>query len=126
MPSRERRMRGSGILRRRAEADPAAGRGLQDPVRDLRGGARAPAAGQPAPRHRGGAFAHPGDEAGTLYAPQEIRRLAELAHAHDMLVHVDAARFANALARQKLAPAEASWKLGVDVLSFGATKGGAL
>src|ERR1700719_5409788 len=65
-------------------------------------------------------------EAGTLYAPQEIRRLAELAHAHGMLVHVDGARFANALARQKLAPAEASWKLGVDVLSFGATKGGAL
>jgi threonine aldolase len=65
-------------------------------------------------------------EAGTLYAPEEIRHLAELAHAHGMLVHVDGARFANALARQKLAPAEASWKLGVDVLSFGATKGGAL
>jgi threonine aldolase len=43
-----------------------------------------------------------------------------------MLVHVDGARFASALARQDLAPAEASWKLGVDVLSFGATKGGAL
>ena len=65
-------------------------------------------------------------EAGTLYSPEEIRRLAELAHGKDMLVHVDGARFANALARQKLAPAAASWKLGVDVLSFGATKGGAL
>ncbi len=50
-------------------------------------------------------------EAGTLYAPDE---------------HVDGARFANALVRQNLAPAAASWKLGVDVLSFGATKGGAL
>src|SRR5436189_703645 len=65
-------------------------------------------------------------EAGTLYAPDEMRRLAELAHAQDMLVHVDGARFANALARQQFAPAEATWKLGVDVLSFGATKGGAL
>jgi threonine aldolase len=65
-------------------------------------------------------------EAGTLYAPDEIRRLAELAHAKNMLVHVDGARFANALARQDLAPAAATWKLGVDVLSFGATKGGAL
>jgi threonine aldolase len=43
-----------------------------------------------------------------------------------MLVHVDGARFANALARQELAPAEATWKLGVDVVSFGATKAGAL
>jgi len=65
-------------------------------------------------------------EAGTLYRPEEIRRLAELAHAKNMLVHVDGARFANAVARQKLAPADASWRLGVDVLSFGATKGGAL
>jgi threonine aldolase len=65
-------------------------------------------------------------EAGTLYSPQEIRRLAELAHAKTMLVHVDGARFANALARLDLAPAEATWKLGVDVLSLGATKGGAL
>ena len=65
-------------------------------------------------------------EAGTLYAPDEMRRLAELAHAKNMLVHVDGARFANALVRQNLAPAAASWKLGVDVLSFGATKGGAL
>jgi threonine aldolase len=65
-------------------------------------------------------------EAGTLYSPQEIRRLAELAHAKNMLVHVDGARFANALARLEVAPAEATWKLGVDVLSLGATKGGAL
>ena len=65
-------------------------------------------------------------EAGTVYRPDEVGRLAELAHANDMLVHVDGARFANALARQKLSPAAATWKLGVDVLSFGATKNGAL
>src|SRR5436190_1172323 len=46
--------------------------------------------------------------------------------AQHMRLHVDGARFANALARQQLAAADASWKLGVDVLSFGATKGGAL
>jgi threonine aldolase len=65
-------------------------------------------------------------EAGTLYSPNEVRRLADIAHGHGMLVHVDGARFANALARQGIEPAAATWKLGVDVLSFGATKGGAL
>jgi threonine aldolase len=65
-------------------------------------------------------------EAGTVYSPQEVRALAELANAHDMLVHVDGARFANAVARLGLSAAAASWKLGIDVLSFGATKGGAL
>ena len=65
-------------------------------------------------------------EAGTLYSVQEVHRLTELAHAHGMQVHADGARFANALARQELAPAEATWKLGIDVLSLGATKGGAL
>ncbi len=65
-------------------------------------------------------------EAGTLYSAQEIRRLAAIAHGRGMLVHVDGARFANALARMELAPAEATWRLGVDALSFGATKGGAL
>ena len=43
-----------------------------------------------------------------------------------MLVHMDGARIANALARLNAAPAQATWKAGVDVLSFGATKGGAL
>ena len=41
-------------------------------------------------------------------------------------VHMDGARFANALARMNACPAEATWKAGVDVLSFGATKGGAM
>ncbi len=43
-----------------------------------------------------------------------------------MKVHMDGARFANALVRMNASPAEATWKAGVDVLSFGATKGGAL
>jgi threonine aldolase len=48
------------------------------------------------------------------------------AHAHGMSVHMDGARFANALVRLNASPAEITWKAGVDVLSFGATKGGAL
>src|SRR5215470_249696 len=65
-------------------------------------------------------------EAGTIYQPDELRRLAAVAHARGMSVHMDGARLANALARLDVRPAEATWKAGVDVLSFGATKGGAL
>jgi threonine aldolase len=65
-------------------------------------------------------------EAGTIYQPREIAALAEIAHARGIAVHMDGARFANAVAALGVSPAEASWKLGVDVLSFGATKGGAL
>jgi threonine aldolase len=65
-------------------------------------------------------------EAGTIYRQQEIVDLAACAHGHGLAVHMDGARFANAVARLGLAPAEASWKAGVDVLSFGASKGGAM
>jgi threonine aldolase len=65
-------------------------------------------------------------EAGTIYRPDEIRRLAEIAHGHGLAVHVDGARLGNALARMNASPAQATWQAGVDVLSFGATKGGAL
>jgi threonine aldolase len=65
-------------------------------------------------------------EAGTIYQPREIRELADLAHAHGMAVHMDGARLGNALARMNAPPDEATWKAGVDVLSFGATKGGAM
>jgi threonine aldolase len=65
-------------------------------------------------------------EAGTIYRPDEIAELAQLAHARGMKVHMDGARIANALARLNASAAEATWKAGVDVLSFGATKGGAL
>src|SRR2546423_943128 len=65
-------------------------------------------------------------EAGTIYRPEEVRHLAEIAHGRGLAVHMDGARLGNALARMNASPAEATWKAGVDVLSFGATKGGAL
>jgi threonine aldolase len=65
-------------------------------------------------------------EAGTIYRSDEIAAMAKIAHGHGMKVHMDGARFANALVRMNASPAEATWKAGVDVLSFGATKGGAL
>src|SRR5258708_1698717 len=65
-------------------------------------------------------------EAGTIYRPEEVRRLAEIAHGHGLHVHMDGARLGNALARMNASPAQATWQAGVDALSFGATKGGAL
>ena len=65
-------------------------------------------------------------EAGTIYRPDEIRRLADIAHERGLAVHMDGARFGNALVRLGVTPAELTWKAGVDVLSFGATKGGAM
>jgi threonine aldolase len=65
-------------------------------------------------------------ELGTVYTPAEIAALSAVARAHGMKVHMDGARFANALAHLGASPAEAAWKAGVDVLSFGATKNGAL
>ncbi len=65
-------------------------------------------------------------EAGTIYRTDEIATLAGIAHARSLAVHMDGARFANALVRLNASPAEMTWRSGVDVLSFGATKGGAL
>lgn len=65
-------------------------------------------------------------EAGTIYRAAEIAALCEIAHARCLAVHMDGARFANALVRLNASPAELTWRAGVDVLSFGATKGGAL
>src|SRR5207302_9998838 len=65
-------------------------------------------------------------EAVTLYRPDELRGLADVADRHGLVLYMDGARFANALARMNASPAEATWRAGVDVLSFGATKGGAL
>lgn len=65
-------------------------------------------------------------EAGTIYRVEEVERLARIAHDHHVAVHMDGARFANAVASLNVSPAQASWKAGVDVLSFGATKGGAM
>jgi threonine aldolase len=65
-------------------------------------------------------------ELGTAYRTEEIAVLAELAHREGMALHMDGARFANALAHLDCAAADITWKVGVDVLSFGATKNGAL
>ena len=65
-------------------------------------------------------------EFGTCYRPAELRALATLARQRGLAVHVDGARFANAVAFLDCPPAEISWRVGVDVLSFGATKNGAL
>ncbi|HEY0106862.1 MAG TPA: low specificity L-threonine aldolase [Rhizomicrobium sp.] len=65
-------------------------------------------------------------ELGTAYTPDEIAAIGTVARAHDMALHMDGARFANALVGLGCTPAELTWKSGVDVLSFGATKNGAL
>src|SRR4029077_20329675 len=65
-------------------------------------------------------------ECGTIYRVGEIRELADIAHKHGVALHMDGARLGNALARMNVSPADATWKAGVDVLCFGATKGGAL
>jgi threonine aldolase len=65
-------------------------------------------------------------ESGTIYTASEVAALAEVAHARGLKLHMDGARFGNALARLNASPAELTWKAGIDVLSFGATKGGAL
>ncbi len=65
-------------------------------------------------------------EAGTIYTSSEVAAVAELARRHGLGLHMDGARFANALATLGCSPAEATWKAGVDVLALGATKNGAL
>ena len=63
-------------------------------------------------------------EDGTLYTPAQIAALTTVAREHKMLTHLDGARFANAVAALGCSPAEMTWKAGVDVVSFGGTKGG--
>jgi threonine aldolase len=65
-------------------------------------------------------------EMGTVYTPREIRDLARFAHGRNMLVHMDGARIANAAVSLGLTLREATRDLGIDVLSFGGTKNGAM
>ncbi|MGX7708627.1 threonine aldolase family protein [Methylobacterium sp. Gmos1] len=65
-------------------------------------------------------------ESGQVYTVEEISGLARIAHAHGLTVHLDGARFANALVSLNCSPAEMTWRAGIDVLSFGASKNGAL
>jgi threonine aldolase len=64
---------------------------------------------------------------GAVYRLDEVQAVAAVAKARGLRVHMDGARFANAVARLQCSPADLSWRAGVDILSFGATKnGGAL
>lgn len=63
-------------------------------------------------------------EVGTVYSLDEIDAITAVAKANGLPVHMDGARFANALAALDVTPAEMSWKRGIDILSFGGTKNG--
>ena len=65
-------------------------------------------------------------ETGEVYQLDEIAAISETAHKHNLKMHMDGARFANALVSLDVTPAEMTWKSGVDVLSFGATKNGCI
>ena len=63
-------------------------------------------------------------ECGTRYSAAEISALAAIARSHGLPVHLDGARFSNALVAEGCSPADMSWRAGVDVLSLGGTKNG--
>lgn len=65
-------------------------------------------------------------ESGTIYTVEEISALAALARRKDVAMHMDGARFANALVALGVSPAEMTWKAGIDVLSLGGTKNGTI
>ena len=65
-------------------------------------------------------------ESGTIYRPDEIAAIGEVARRHKLALHVDGARIANALVTLNCSLADMTWRAGVDVLSFGATKNGAM
>jgi threonine aldolase len=84
----------------------------------------------PGQLHRGQPIAVSVTEAtdlGAVYTVDQIRAVAEVAKSRGLKLHMDGARFANAVARLGCSPADATWRSGVDIMSFGATKnGGAL
>lgn len=63
-------------------------------------------------------------ERGSVYSLEELQALCAVAKEYDLPVHLDGARFANALVALNCSPAEMTWKAGVDVVSFGGTKNG--
>jgi threonine aldolase len=92
--------------------------------------AEAVAAISPGQLHRGrptGVSLTQATDLGAVYTLDEIRAVAEVATQRGLRLHMDGARFANAVARLGCSPADATWRAGVDIMSFGATKnGGAL
>ncbi len=65
-------------------------------------------------------------ECGTVYQPSQVAAISAVCRQHGLRLHMDGARFANALVSLGVRPADITWRAGVDVLSFGATKNGAL
>jgi threonine aldolase len=65
-------------------------------------------------------------ELGNIYKLAEVAAISKIAKARGMKLHMDGARFANALVAANCTPAELTWKSGVDVLSFGGTKNGGM
>jgi len=65
-------------------------------------------------------------ELGTVYSLEEVQAFGDLARDRNLKLHMDGARFANALVALGCSPADVTWKAGVDALSFGATKNGAM
>lgn len=65
-------------------------------------------------------------ESGTVYTTEEVLKIHDIVKQYNMPMHLDGARFANSLVTLNCTPAEITWKAGVDVMSFGATKNGAL
>ncbi len=63
-------------------------------------------------------------EFGTVYRPEEMKALWGVTRSHGVAIHMDGARFANAVAALGCAPADVTWRAGVDVLSFGGSKNG--
>ncbi len=63
-------------------------------------------------------------EVGTVYRLDDIRAISDICKAHGLPLHMDGARFANALVSLNCSPAEMTWKRGVDLVSFGGTKNG--
>jgi threonine aldolase len=65
-------------------------------------------------------------EAGTVYNPAEISHISEVVRERNLHLHMDGARFGNAVVSLGCSPADVTWRAGVDILSFGATKNGAM
>ncbi len=65
-------------------------------------------------------------EYGCVYSPGEVAELAAICQEHGLALHMDGARFANAVAHLGCAPAELTWRAGIDILSFGFVKNGGL
>jgi len=65
-------------------------------------------------------------ESGTVYRPDEIESICAMAKGHGLVTHLDGARFGNAVAALACDPADISWRAGISLLSFGASKNGCL